>query len=335
MNIYGYNTLATIQLNKNNNTIQHSNITNFQSDIPHKQIKKLSAKYLKLANNDHNETSFFQMAEEYFKKHLLSLIAGTAEDKNDTGDLLHLFRHELINNITAKFELNINPLFKDTLPEIDNGNKKFSYLIHQQKKFKEIIITIKDMVLMWKKIENWKKHPTKPVHFSEIEKTLKKAAKFGNIYNADIQFHSKINSKNLITKNAFEQYNILSQIILNALKYSEGKPVKVEFSKTPEHQALGKNIYTMTVTNNGTKPISNEDIDKILDGTGHRTNDRNINGTGTGYTEIVAILKKYYSKDAKTMNLIEKNRKSGVKVTVPYKLSEYKSSFNKLKPHHS
>lgn len=323
MRVNGYSTLAKITANTNNNVIQRFDNPNFQSDIPHRQIKRLGIKYLKLANGNHDENSFFQMAEDYFRKHLLNLIAGTAEDRNNQGDLLRLFRHELINNITSKYEFNINPLFKEVLPETEKNG--LSYLLHQKKSFKEIIATVKDMVVMWKKIEGWKKHPNKSVKFSEIESTLKTATKFGNLYNAEIHFDSKIDSNNLVTKNAFEQYNILSQIVLNSLKYSEGKPVTVGFSKTPEHQALGKNIYTMTVTNHGTKPIANEDIDKILDGYGHRTNDRNIRGTGVGYIEIVSILRKHYSKDARQMNLIEKDRESGVKVVVPYKLSEKKA----------
>ena len=303
--------------NSNNNSSQYIQPA-FQGIIPQKQIKNLNHKYLKTIDGVNDEDSFFRIAEEYFKKHLLSILAGKPEQKKEDNDLLRLFRHELINNINAKFELNLNPILKEYAPI---NSKENNYVKHQHKSFREILKTIREMVGMWGKIESWKLKPSKAVPFTEILKTLQKAAKFGNYSNTEIQFISNIDSSSLMTRNAFDQYNILSQIILNSIKYSETKPITVEFLKTPAHQAYGQEVYTMIVTNHGTNPIKNEDIDKILDGNGHRTGDRNVYGTGLGYKEIVAILRKYYG-DAKGLDLMEKNRQSGVKVTVPFKLYE-------------
>ena len=305
------------QKNKQNSTKNFS-IPAFQGIIPQKQIKKLNNEYIKKISNVNNEDSFFSIAGEYFRTHLLSLIAGRPEHNQNDNALLRLFRHELINNIGAKFELELNPALKDYITKDSNEN---SYISHQHKNFRQILHTVREMVGMWGKIESWKLHPNKTIPFPEILKTLKKAAKFGNHNNTNIEFISDINTESLVTRNAFDQYNILSQIILNSIKYSESNPVTVRFSKTEAHNALGKEVYTMTVTNHGTKPIKNEDIEKILDGNGHRTGDRNIDGTGLGYKEIIAILRKYYG-DAKGLDLIEKDRTSGVKVTVPFKLYE-------------
>lgn len=290
----------------------------FEGVIPQKQIKKLNNIYLgKIAKID-NEHSFFKVAEEYLRQHLLSIVASKPEHSKSDSDLLRLFRHELINNIGSKFEIELNPELKE-FAKIDKTSH--SYTEHQHKSFKQILKTVKGTIGMWGKIENWELHPSKPVPFNEIIGTLKKAAKFNNNLDAKIQFISNIDSENLVTKNAFEQYNILSQIVLNSVKYSEGKPITVEFSKTQAHQKFGKEVYTMTVTNHGTDPIKNEDIDKIIVGNGHRTGDRNVNGTGLGYKEIVAILRKHYG-NAQNLNLMEKDRQSGVKVTVPFKLYE-------------
>lgn len=141
----------------------------------------------------------------------------------------------------------------------------------------------------------------------------------------DIKFVNNINDNNLVTKNAFEQYDLLSQIILNAIKYSEMKPITVEFSKTDAHQKLNESFYTLTVINHGTTPLVDSDIDKILEGTGYRPNNRKIGGTGTGYKEIIAILKRN-CPNFDPRNIIEKGRKNGVKCTVPFRLTPEASS---------
>ena len=114
---------------------------------------------------------------------------------------------------------------------------------------------------------------------------------------------------------------MLSQIILNSLKYSEGKPITVQFTKLPEHKILGEDVYAIIAENHDTLPIKNEDIDKILKGYGHRSNDRNLKGTGLGYIEIINILKQHYPNE-QNFNIIEKGRKSGVKVSVPFNLKK-------------
>lgn len=316
---HNYLTLNKQQKQNKYNSNYFFNQTTFQGIIPQKQIKKLNDKYLKKVVGVNNEDSFFTIAEEYLKKHLLPLIAHNPQQKQSDNNLLRLFRHELVNNIGAKFELELNPMLKDC---VTMDRNETSYVDHQHKNFKQILRTVKEMVGMWGKIESWKLQPNKKVPFTEILKTLQKAAKLGNHNSTDITFVSNINSNTLVTKNAFDQYNILSQIILNSIKYSERKPVTVEFSKTAAHDAIGKEVFTMTVTNHGTQPIKNEDIDKILNGNGHRTGDRNVDGTGFGYKEIVSILRKHYGDRAKGLELMEKDRDSGVKVTVPFKLYE-------------
>lgn len=308
------------------NKFKFDNKSNYQgvsfgSSIPKKEIHDLSDIFLKKSEGVISEVSFFQMADEYFKTHLLNLVKGTPEEINNPGNLLRLFRHELVNNVISKFEFNMNPDFKEFVEEENAHIKNFSYPKHQKKTFKELVATVKDMVNLWGKIESWKYNKNKEVTFTEMLSTLQSAAKYGNNREASIEFENNLDADNLVTRNAFEQYNVLSQIILNSLKYSEGKPVTVQFTKIPRHQALGENIYTMITENHGTEPIRNEDIDKILEGNGHRSNDRNIQGTGVGYAEIIDILRRNY-QNARNLNLIEKSRKSGVKVIVPFKLEK-------------
>ena len=316
----GFLNISTPNKFKIDNKSNYQSIS-FGSIIPKKEIHDLSDTFLKKSEGVLSEASFFQMADEYFKTRLLNLVKGTPEDRKGSGNLLRLFRHELINNVMSKFELNMNPDFKEFVEEENAHIKNFSYPKHKKNIFKELVATVKDMVNLWGKIENWKNDKNKEVTFKEMISTLQSAAKYGNSIGASIEFENNLDAENLVTKNAFEQYNILSQIILNSLKYSEGKPVTVQFTKTPSHQAFGENIYTMIAENHGTKPIRNEDIDKILEGNGHRSNDRNIQGTGVGYAEIIDILRRNYQNE-KNLNLIEKNRKSGVKVIVPFKLEK-------------
>lgn len=313
-------TMNQSKLKNVNQKNKYQNLT-FGSNIPQDEIHKLSDTFLQKSENITSEISFFQMASEYFKTHLLSLIKGSSKDKLDSGDLLRLFRHELINNVMAAFELNLNPDFKDFVEEENAHIEDFSYLKHQKKTFSELVATVKDMANLWSKIENWKFNKQQEVTFAEMLSTLKNAAKYGNSHNAHIEFKNNLDSDGLVTRNAFEQYDVLSQIVLNSLKYSEGKPVTITFTKTPEHQIQGDNVFTMIAENHGTKPIKDEDIDKILEGKGHRSNDRNINGTGVGYTEVVDILKHNYD-NAEKFNLIEKGRKDGVRVIVPFKLEK-------------
>ena len=316
----GFFNMSTSNKFKFDNKSNYQGVS-FGSGIPKKEIHDLSDIFLKKSEGVISEVSFFQMADEYFKTHLLNLVKGTPEEINNPGNLLRLFRHELVNNVISKFEFNMNPDFKEFVEEENAHIKNFSYPKHQKKTFKELVGTVKDMVNLWGKIESWKYNKNKEVTFTEMLSTLQSAAKYGNNRETSIEFENNLDADNLVTRNAFEQYNVLSQIILNSLKYSEGKPVTVQFTKIPRHQALGENIYTMITENHGTEPIRNEDIDKILEGNGHRSNDRNIQGTGVGYAEIIDILRRNY-QNARNLNLIEKNRKSGVKVIVPFKLEK-------------
>lgn len=326
--------IYTMQLNKLNEITRsnvlsqdkHINKTTYQNmsfegKIPQKEICELSDTFLKKSENIDSEMSFFQMAEEFFKTHLLNLIKDTSEKKALCGDLLRLFRHELMNNVMSKFELNLNPCFKDFIEEENKNKKDFSYFKHQKKIFKEIITTIKDMVSLWSKIEHWKFNKNQKVTFDEMLSILEKTIKYGNYGNASIEIKNDLDSANLVIENAFEQYNLLSQIILNSLKYSEGKPITVQFTKLPEHKILGEDVYAIIAENHDTLPIKNEDIDKILKGYGHRSNDRNLKGTGLGYIEIINILKQHYPNE-QNFNIIEKGRKSGVKVSVPFNLKK-------------
>lgn len=315
----GFSSVSTQNKLKNINNKNNYQSVSFESNIPKNEIHELSDTFLKKSESIISEVSFYKMADEYFRTHLLNLIKGTPEDRKNPGDLLRLFRHELVNNVMSKFELNLNPDLKKFIEEEYSHIKDFSYPKHQKKTFTELVGTVKDMVNLWGRIESWKFNKNKEVTFTEMLSTLQSAAKYGNGRNASIEFKNDLDAEHLVTRNAFEQYDVLSQIILNSLKYSEGKPVTVQFLRSPKHQALGENVYTMIAENHGTKPIKNEDIDKILEGNGHRSNDRNIQGTGVGYAEIIDILRRNY-KDERSLNLIEKDRESGVKVIVPFKL---------------
>src|SRR5574344_1468520 len=225
-----------------------------------------------------------------------------------------VFRHELVNSISAPLEINLNPEYKFMNEQITCFSNK-QYVEHQKGSFKDIVSKVNEMALYWTRLEDWHDNKKAPVLFKQVTNQLKMAVDLANNSGAKVLFNDNIVPSKMST-HAFDLYNMLSQVVLNAVKYSDGKPVMVEFSNVDEK--AGK--YLLTVINKGTRPIPDRDIDKIILGNGYRGNS-GVVGTGTGYKEIISILRKYHH-DKDILGIIEKGRKEGVKVTIPFTLEE-------------
>lgn len=126
----------------------------------------------------------------------------------------------------------------------------------------------------------------------------------------------KLDGKKVSKDKYFDLYSLFSQPILNAIKYGEGMPVRVaiEEGKT----ASGAKQLFASVTNPDTTPIPDAEIDKILQGKGHRADaiKDKIKGTGFGFQEMIRILKEN-GHESDIPDLIEKGREKGVCVRFP------------------
>lgn len=114
----------------------------FQGQIPKKELKHLGDSYLKTINTVTDENVFYKIADDYFSNKLMKILTLTKAKTCATLDFARLFRHELLNHIGAKFELNINPEYKDFVEENAKEKKNFSYIKHQHKSFKNILNTV-------------------------------------------------------------------------------------------------------------------------------------------------------------------------------------------------
>lgn len=287
----------------------------FGNAIPKEKIFKLGRSYLDIVVDVKNEDSLYDIAKSYFYDEVLSLLSALRSKSNSKHDITRLFRHELINSASSPFEFDFNPSLKNFNENLVNCDSDRKYLAYQKKSFRKLVTNVNNITSYWTRLENWQKNPKTPVNFSVITEQLKSAVEFSNHQNAPVSIKDYIGD----TKesfNAFELYNLLSQVVLNGVKYSSGKPVFVEFSKADTGAA---EKYIMTVLNKDTKPIPDSDIDKILKGSGYRSSIVDVDGSGTGYKEIIQILQKH-NRMQDIPSLIEKGRKKGVKVTVPFDL---------------
>ncbi len=117
-------------------------------------------------------------------------------------------------------------------------------------------------------------------------------------------------------ENPLQFYTYVSQPLGNAVKYGNNKPFKI---KIEELWQEGKKVYYASFINPDTKPIPDDEIDKISGGWGYRgknATEAHVVGIGKGFTNIVKILQENgYERDIP--NLIEKGREKGVNVRIP------------------
>lgn len=201
--------------------------------------------------------------------------------------------------------------------EMDNlvlANTGKCILIEKEINAKHIFRPIKICANKWTILEKWHDNPQKIIPVNHVITMLGKTIK--NIDQENIILTGDELLKNKNVKNPFQLYNLLSQPLMNAIKYGEQKPFKIAVE---EGLKDGKKVYYASIINPETKPIPNEEIDKILEGNHYRASNvenSKISGTGFGFTEMIRILKENgYEQDIP--NLIAKDRELGVCVRVP------------------
>lgn len=183
-----------------------------------------------------------------------------------------------------------------------------------ESKIKNILRPIKICANRWAILEKWHDNPQKIIPVNQVIEMLSKTIKNIDQDNIILTGDELLDNKNV--KNPFQLYNLLSQPLLNAIKYGEKKPFQIAINEALKD---GKKTYYASIINPETKPVPNEEIDKILEGNHYRASNAEnskIRGTGFGFTEMIRILKENgYEQDIP--NLIEKDRELGVCVRVP------------------
>lgn len=219
--------------------------------------------------------------------------------------------------IPQKFSTFFEKLKHKSPPDIP-PQKLLSY---QKKQIKSAIKAVKKCCQNWSILEKWASNPDESIPMKNFLKVLKKTlirAEIGNnakFQGLDVFRGPLFDCDGPKVQNPFQLYNLISQPILNADKYGDGKPFSVIFNKIGNGR---KASYYLSVTNPETAVIPDEEIDIILEGTGHRAEKtkEEVKGTGFGFKEMIRILRENgYEKDIP--NLIEKGREKGVCVNIP------------------
>lgn len=145
--------------------------------------------------------------------------------------------------------------------------------------------------------------------------------------------------KGKILKNPDLFHFLMSQPLLNAIKYGDGKPFKIAIQEVEKD---GKKLYYMLFINPDTTPIPDKEIVEILKGLGYRGKDvleKGVKGSGFGIRRMIKELRwNGYEQDIE--NLIERGREAkgekGVCVRVPIigvcdsRLTRFRASMHKI-----
>lgn len=330
------NNIRFISLPKDTFEIRQKSNPAFGSVIPENEILGISNQFLKDIKNISDIKKLRETSYKFFYKDLNKILNPDGfpdfEPLNFSKDDLVFFknfRHELKNIITNRALLVDESLsfsreiVQEDYPEIVTDKQ---YLKHLKKALKGAVIDIKETINTWNLLEDWYKNPEKEVPFKDVLKLIKRIPKNKNLTPSWGELEI-LNDKQV--KEPTVLYQLLSQPLLNAIKYGEGKPFQI---KIEEVVSDGRKDYYALFINPETKPIPDAEIDKIIEGLGYRASNARktkIIGSGLGFSELVPIVKKkaksvsfwddkkkaFYNEDL--LNLIEKGREKGVCVRVP------------------
>lgn len=267
-----------------------------------KQVKKIS--------EPEQVKELQEIIRDFFSTKLFNLLNPDTKMPSNEQMALRIFRHEL-GNLCTKPRMVICDYTKDLISE-----KYFpvrtdeEHLIFLKSKIRKIIQIIENCTEEHATLEAWRKHPDIEVPAMDVFNLRMKILEFIE--------HPRISvtGKNLLlgksVKNPALLYDLVSQPFLNAIKYSEGKRIRIIIKQV---RVDGKIKYYISFINLGTNPLSKSEIIELRKGKiGYRTEAAaasDIEGTGIGVAELVRIIKKIgHEKDIEF--LFEEDRVSGV-----------------------
>lgn len=342
-----WNNILYVQKVSNFNKSQLPNSSPAFGNIPVKRVEKLSNRYSTIIAKSNNAESFPDLMEKYqnslmkilgketfvrtnnlkfllFQKKLKELfnhipfIKKNSEQENKT---LKALRHEYKNEFARRVYMALDGFLRDRLPEfhpkhpdssIINNDKM--YFDFQKQELKDMFKYVNKNAQLWKNMDVWRKNPETIVSAKMVFEKLYDAVTFierPQIIVKNENFLSKIK-----VKNPAQAYDLYSQIIFNAIKYSDNKPILVEFKKLV---CDGEEKLFVSVTNLETKPLSASKIDELNSGiikTSSKKSENGLFSSGFGIPEVVSIMKNN-GCEKHIATLFEKGRESGVCVNVP------------------
>lgn len=258
--------------------------------IPEKQIYKLCDDLLEITKNTPNFNRIsivFDFYNTNFKPILYKPLGFNSFDGEER--IIKTFRHGLDNMIQGK---------ERELKTKENGIQE---LVHEIKKFTKL----------YKDIEEWD-IKNEIIPFQKVFEKLTQTSQ--SMKSQEISWIGKELLDDKKVQNPTQLYTLFEQPLLNAVKYSEEKPFEIVIEESLKN---GKKIYYAKFINPETRPIPDDEIDKIIKGTGHRAaGTKEISGSGFGFQEIIRILKENGFEDD-ISNLIQKGREKGVCVRIP------------------
>lgn len=279
--------------------------------LPYDEVSKLCDDFLRETKHIYDSKKIEEIAKDFFYGKLFRLLDDDSKMTIEEQENFSRFRHTIVNQTFSIKEFfgseSTREIILKRYPNIitDSGYCSFCKM-----QIKSAVSTIKNCIFVGERIELYKVD-NKAVPALDILNLLKKTISGNKSIN--ISWHGKKNLKTKTCEDPIGLYNLLLQPLLNAIKYSEEKPFKIVIEEVEKNS---KKIYYANFINPDTNKIPDKEIDKILEGTGHRAADTNIDGTGFGFTEIIRILRENgYEGDIP--NLIQKGRKKGVCVRIP------------------
>lgn len=310
--------ISGISFNNRNQQTRPKDDISFGSIVKRAKILKAYSSLIKASEktNDHNKIT--EMCYDFFYEKIKGIIVPSLNLNPKNTKFLGLMKHELLGKIQNRMIWIANPKSADALERSHFSKPKIlsdaDFVRFKRNEIKQSMKDAEICLNRLKVVERWANKPNLVIPFETFKSVL--------ITDLDTIPKNKIkviglellNGKKV--KNPAQLYDLFSQSFHNADKYSENKPFKVIIKKYTTKK--GDKYYAYFI-NPKTKPIPNEEIDKLQSFGSHRTLDAinsGIFGTGFGNVQIKNILNENNcGKDIKY--LFQKNRKNGVCVRVP------------------
>lgn len=299
-----------------NNTFQlQQNFKPSFGCIPNTKIVRYADEVIAQTRILNNSDEISSIANNFFDKKIKQLLTPPSKSSEREKAFFEQFRHELVNqyNYTLKLigEPSIRSIISKIKPEIKTEEQ---FLDFQKKSVIEMSENVKISTIKWKKIEKWGRNPDRKFPVKEVLEELGQILKTTNHPPIHIRGIKLLNHKTIINPTAL--YNLVSQPLINAIKYSESKPIEIRIERLTRK---GKTSLYASFINPETKPIQDTEIDKILKGDCYRDSNATksgIKGSGIGFATMVRILKENW-RVFDIPFLMEKGRKQGVCVQIP------------------
>ena len=266
--------------------LQNKSVPSFSGLIPIRKIFRYCNQTLRMVKEAKTIEESREIAMEFFVGKMPKVLRLDKEgQEKHIGKLISAFRHEIGNAENyndARFLVIETSFIPRYFPDSD-------ILTIQKELMRTALQGIKDTATTWAELQQWSK-PDTIVSSKKVLQLLKKIPQKAKYKDFSIEGAELLLNKDI--KNPIQFYTYVSQVFLNAVKYGEGKPVKVKFEKVLEES--GKECYYISVTNHTTIPISEEEIGKILEGRYYRGESAiaaGIKGSGKGFKNIIEALK--------------------------------------------